>query len=58
MRAIVTQHVYPPIPAREWDWMAHYDGDEEGGPRGFGYTKEAAIADLTENFPDDGPAEK
>jgi hypothetical protein len=30
-RKIVTSHVYPPIPARNWDWCAHYDGEEEAG---------------------------
>ena len=31
---IITEFVYPPIPIRRWDWLAHYDGDEETGPFG------------------------
>jgi hypothetical protein len=28
---IVTSHVYPPIPTRDHDWCAFYDGEEEAG---------------------------
>lgn len=49
-RRIVTSHVYPPIPDRSNDWSAHYDGDEEYGAYGWGPTKEAAIADLKDNY--------
>lgn len=49
-RKIVTEHVYPPIPIRTMDWVAHYDGDEEGGPRGWGRTEAEAIADLKDNY--------
>lgn len=52
-RKIITINVRPPIPVRDCDWMARFDGDEEGGPRGFGETEEAAVSDLTDNFPDD-----
>ena len=45
-RKIVTSFVYPPIPWREIDWSAHYDGDEESGFRGWGKTEAEAIADL------------
>ena len=55
-RAIITRNIFPPIPIRQSDWMAYYDGDEEYGPRGFGATKEEAIADLVAEFPDDGVA--
>lgn len=48
LRKIVTSHEYPPIPIRSMDWLAYFDGDEEG-PQGWGPTKEAAIADLIEN---------
>jgi hypothetical protein len=47
-RPIRTQHVFPPIPIRRYDWSACRDGNEEGGPYGWGRTKEDAIADLLE----------
>lgn len=43
---IVTDHVFPPIPVREFDWSAHFDGQEEGGPYGRGRTEQEAILDL------------
>lgn len=46
---IVTAHVYPPIPIRQFDWLAHYDDPE--GPTGTGATEQAAINDLLENHP-------
>jgi hypothetical protein len=45
-RKIVTSHVYPPIPARNWDWCAHYDGEEEAGNYGWGRTEAEAIQDF------------
>jgi hypothetical protein len=45
---IKTQHIYPPIPDRSNDWIAWYDGHEEG-PTGSGKTEQAAIDDLKEN---------
>ena len=45
-REIKTEYVYPPIPIRDWDWCAYFDGDEEGGPVGWGKTKDEALADL------------
>lgn len=53
-RKIKTSNVYPPIPTRQFDWMAHREGDEEFGPRGFGETEQEAIDDLVANFPEDG----
>ena len=47
--AIKTDHIYPPIPIREYDWCAYYDGLEEDGPQGFGRTEQAAIEDLKRN---------
>jgi hypothetical protein len=49
MEKIVTENVYPPIPIRQFDWAAHYDDPE--GPVGWGATREAAIADLINNYP-------
>ena len=37
----------PPIPDRQWDWRAMYDGDDEEPSRhGWGRTALAALADL------------
>lgn len=46
-RKILTNFLYPPIPIRQFDWVAYMDGDEEG-PTGSGATEEAAILDLEE----------
>jgi hypothetical protein len=45
---IVTDHQYPPIPIRAFDWVAYCDGWEPGDPYGEGPTEEAAIAALRE----------
>jgi hypothetical protein len=50
LRKIVTHHDYPPIPTRELDWSAHYEGEEEAGMYGHGATEQAAIADFIENY--------
>ena len=50
---IVTSKVYPPIPTRDHDWCAHYDGEEEAGGYGWGRTEAEAIADFNENCRDD-----
>jgi hypothetical protein len=57
---IETVHICPPIPIRTYDWCA-FDADtydEEGGDiRGWGATREEAIADLLrqiEEANDDG----
>jgi hypothetical protein len=47
---IKTEYVHPPVPRRDWDWVA-YDDDTYDGPDskiGVGPTEEAAIADLLE----------
>lgn len=47
MSKIITHHEYPPIPRRDFDWLAYHDGDEERPWRhGWGATKDEAIADL------------
>lgn len=43
---IITSHVYPPIPCRQFDWCAYRDGEEEQGNYGWGHTEAAAIRDL------------
>jgi len=47
-KKIVTSFVYPPIPLRTCDWVAYYDGEEEGF-RGWGETEQEAVEDLKEN---------
>jgi hypothetical protein len=58
---IRTTHVCPPIPVRNFDWLAvdddTYDGAPDSGTRnqiGFGRTEDEAIADLKEKL-GDGP---
>ncbi len=43
---IVTENICPPVPKRMFDWVAHYDGEEEFGPYGYGSTEAEAIANL------------
>ncbi len=45
-KRIVTHHVCPPIPVRDFDWRAYLDGYEPGDPMGEGPTEDAAVADL------------
>ena len=40
---IITSHVYPPIPIRNFDWCAYVDGDEESERYGYGETEQEAI---------------
>ena len=46
MDEIKVIYVNPPVPMRNFDWCAYYDGCEEEGQRGWGSTKEEAIEDL------------
>jgi hypothetical protein len=50
---IITTNVYPPIPVRQFDWSAVFDGYEPGGPIGFGKTEQDAIDDLLQIDADD-----
>jgi hypothetical protein len=53
---IATDHIYPPIPIRSFDWMAYdadtYDGAPDAGPQtvGYGATKEDAITDFLDDL--------
>ncbi len=48
---IVTQCVNPPLPTRQWDWVAYFNGDEEAnGPTGRGPTEAEALRDLCEQL--------
>jgi hypothetical protein len=46
MRKIVTEYVYPPIPIRTCDWIAHFDDPE--GLYAYGATKQEAVEELLE----------
>lgn len=52
---IVARFIYPPIPVRQFDWIAYYDGDEPDDDgnmdAGYGATQAMAIAELLENHP-------
>lgn len=50
MRKIVTSCQFPPIPIRDFDWCAFYEGEEEAGGYGYGRTEAEAIADFRENY--------
>lgn len=52
-RKIVTSNPFPPIPIRQFDWCAYYDGDEETGRYGYGATEAEAIADFKTNIVDE-----
>jgi len=50
------EHVFPPIPSRQFDWAVYddetYDGAPDAGPQivGYGPTPEAAKADFEEQY--------
>jgi hypothetical protein len=50
---ILTKFIFPPIPDRHFDWMAWHAGEEEFGEYGYGKTEDEAVADLTENYPNE-----
>ncbi len=43
---IVTNFWAKPIPPRQFDWSATFDGYEGGDPIGYGRTEQDAINDL------------
>ena len=49
-----TEHVYPPIPIRDYDWSAVDDNtfDGPGSACGWGKTEQQAIDDLIEQIQD------
>jgi len=55
LRKIVTDYWPKPIPLRQFDWMAHYDGDEPNDngsmAHGSGRTEAQAVLDLIDNYP-------
>ena len=52
-KKIVTIFLNPPIPVRDFDWCAYYDGEEENGNYGYGSTEAEAIEDLVNNYDDE-----
>lgn len=48
MKAITTENICPPIPIRNYDWMATREDYDEGDPVGHGETEEEAVQDLLE----------
>lgn len=57
MLKILSHFEYPPIPVRNFDWVAvldNYDGAPDAGhqPTGYGCTREDAIDDLIEQVRD------
>lgn len=53
---IVTTHVFPPIPMRQFDWCAHDEDYEDRGIVGWGRTEAEAIADYLTQVSDDLPS--
>lgn len=53
-REIVAKFDPPPIPLRDFDWMATYADYEFGDPVGLGRTKGDAIADLMRQMVEEG----
>jgi len=53
---ITTEHVFPPIPIRDYDWkaMRKEDEGEEHATTGWGETEQAAISDLIDLLEEDG----
>lgn len=45
---VITEHIYPSIPIRQFDWSAVTDNYEPGMPIGYGTTEQSAIDDLLE----------
>lgn len=41
-RPIKVSYVHPPIPTREFDYCATFEGYEPGDPQGWGATPESA----------------
>lgn len=45
-KTITVNFVHPPIPLRNFDWCASYDGEDEEGNCGWGATDQEAILNL------------
>lgn len=49
-KRIVAYNIAPPIPYRDCDWCAYFDGEEELGNYGYGRTEAEAVADFISNL--------
>lgn len=47
-RKILTAYLNPPIPVRDQDWIAYFDGDIDGEIYAYGETEQEAINNLLE----------
>lgn len=56
-RIIRTEHVYPPVPSRKYDWRATFDGYDPGDAMGAGATEAEAVANLLIESDYEGPVE-
>ncbi|WJI43732.1 hypothetical protein NL532_24300 [Mesorhizobium sp. C120A] len=53
-RPIVTSHIFPPIPIRDYDWCAYFDDvGADCSPHGWGRTEAEAKQDLLDNYGDE-----
>jgi len=52
-KKIITYQAFPPIPVRNMEWLAHYDGEEEKGEYGYGFAEQEAVSDLKQSFQKD-----
>lgn len=52
-RKIIVEFGNPPIPSRNFDYHAFFDGYEPGDLVGFGATEDAAKADLLKQSEED-----
>lgn len=48
-RKVKTDFWAKPIPLRQFDWCAYFDGEEEDGDYGYGRTEQDAVMDLLTN---------
>ena len=48
MKKIITNYECPPIPVRDYDWLALREDWDEGDLIGYGRTEQEAIDDLIE----------
>lgn len=47
---IITNHINPPIPIRDYDWEAYYEDYDLGDYVGTGRTEQEAIDNLKEHY--------
>jgi len=50
LKLIKTYNEFPPIPIRDHDWVAWFDGEEESRRYGWGETESEAVDDLLDSY--------